>query len=238
MITELVGPSGSGKTTLLATLEEEQSMFVMTVPRIFNSADAGLMYHARSVRALLRGVFKATALSYKNRVPLSATLRLARNCVAVEHAYSCVDQLEGDWLVDEGPLRQLRDRQCGSGTELVAWKLYATEIIDRMIARRQDWSMVVLEVPRNIYERRHKVRNLSELRYRRLVGGFRNRLGLFLDGALRPTKKPTMLGSFVDEAFAAINCLKVHVFQYSADEAPEQVSRRFIREVIFPLKNQ
>lgn len=219
-ITELVGAPGSGKSTLLSTLREQAGISVMTVPS------------TKRLAAVFRGLRTALLLSIVHRVPPGGFLRLARNCAAVEHAFSVVRELHGNWFVDEGPLRLLRERESGPGAELNAWRAFAEVEIARIKSRLPNLRMIVMQVPRATHERRFRERDQREVAHRRVVGGFRNRLGLFLDAALRPDGGANTLGTFIDDRIANEDCQAVRSFACGGDETPDRVARRFIEEVL------
>lgn len=232
MITELVGPSGAGKTTLMVTLQRDAVISVFTVPHIFTASGSIPVSLIDNVQSLLRGFAHGLLLSIVYRVQPTAWLRLARNCVAVENASLHVRNLDGSWFVDEGPLRLLRDRQCGAGAELRAWKHFAIRAIKRLGNRRPNLRMIVLDIAPEVRERRFRERTLREIKHRRMVGGFRNLLGLYLDDVLRPAGEPITLGIFVDKIASMSGLVTVQSFECDADETPEQVGRRFIHEVL------
>lgn len=220
LILELAGPGGAGKSTLLATLHRRGQAQVLAVPP------------TKSRRALISGIIKASRLMRSHRLGFRSWLSLARNCATVEHAIDSTADLRGLWVIDEGPLRCLRERRCHHGPEFNAWSAYARGVIGRMAGSSAQ--LIVLELDQQVRMKRWMARTQAEDARRRSELKLRSRLGLFIDARLGFRVSPACLGSIVDELIAEHGG-QVHRFTCGVDETPEMISDRFAQVVLQPI---
>jgi hypothetical protein len=216
---ELVGSGGTGKTTLTRKMRD-RGMQVLEVPA------------TKDLPALFTGVATAIRSGLKHKLRPGEILSLARNCAAVEHALRQTEKCTGTLIVDEGPVRCLRERRCNSGPELDAWREYARGVVDRLNHRRPGGQLiVVVDLEKTVRVQRYRARTRSEVAERRSDGGLRNRLGLFLDDRLGDRYSPTHLGDEIDSRLNELDQVSVVHFHCRPEETPDEIADRFEREL-------
>jgi hypothetical protein len=217
-VIELAGPGGAGKSTLLSNIAALAEVPVLAVSP------------TKSAGALLSGMRSALRLSATHRLTPREWLSLSRNCAAVEHAIAETRDLQGLWVVDEGPLRCLRERRCHDGAELRAWREYARSVVAR-VATPGETRMVIFDVDQSVREERWRARTQREDAMRKAGFQIRSRIGLFLDERLGFRVAPAYLGEELDAMLIDAGA-RLETFNAGAAESPQDIARRFLREVI------
>jgi hypothetical protein len=181
------------------------------------------------VAAVAAGMIAAARLAFKYRLSPLQWLSIARKCSAVEHAMRQTEGLTGVWIVDEGPLRCLRERRCQAGAELLAWTDYARETIEKLHLRASKTGIVVVHLERGVQLQRYRDRTCGENAQRKQLG-WRSRLGFMLDRRLQSREAGAFLKEAVDEMMIrSPKCWKA-TFINSPEESPDQMASRFARE--------
>lgn len=216
-IIELVGSGGAGKTTLASRISSHAAVHVLRVG------------HTKGPAPVAAGMIAAARLALKYRLSPIQWLSLARKCSAVEHALRQTEGLKGVWIVDEGPLRCLRERRCQAGAELQAWTDYARETIEKLHLRGSKFGMVVVHLERAVQLQRHRDRTCVE-NARRTQLGWRSRLGFRLDRRLQSHGSGVFLKEAVDEMMNPMTGSWIATFVNSPEETPDQMAGRFARE--------
>lgn len=148
---------------------------------------------------------------------------------AVEQAIAETKDLQGLWVIDEGPLRCLRERRCHDGAELCAWREYARSVVPR-VASPGKTRMVIFDVEQSVREERWRARTEREDAVRKARFQIRSRIGLFLDERLGFRVAPAYLGEAVDGLLAEVGA-PVETFTCDVNESPQDIARRFLRVI-------
>ena len=115
---ELVGPGGTGKSSVTNVLRDVHGCAILRV-----GTRPTWRIRFRSLAATLK-------MSWKFGLNASEALSLFRKCTIVEHGIECYEGISRSLtVVDEGPIRTLRDTRCSSYRERRAWWAYAKSII-------------------------------------------------------------------------------------------------------------
>jgi hypothetical protein len=137
-VVELVGPGGVGKTSVAFAIRVSPDI---TLLRPTDYANVNVL--ARS-----RAIFKIITLAVKHRLRRDMALSLARKCFAVEFGLTFLPNKEtGIVVLDEGPIRILRDMCYASYRERRAWHEYAQRTLAWLC--RQPINVLVIRLDLN-----------------------------------------------------------------------------------------
>ena len=218
---ELIGPGGSGKTTLAVAIQRQRRLDVVRVS------------HRKSARALLRSARAAIRAAVAGGLRPMILLNLWRKCAAVEQGMIAIAHRDGCFLVDEGPLRTLRDQKCLSKAELHAWIQFGESVLKRLADSGIHVVLVELAVEESLRQQRYEERTRQEIEHRKRRGGARNLIGLFLDDVIdsnhRIAAQEPMDEILVRSPMVSFNPLRLSA---SAQQDEERAVEEFAQAII------
>ena len=223
-IIELVGPGGTGKTTVSRVLQSVHGVDVIRIPE------------ARNVVGRIRGYAVAFRFSILWGLGLKETLSLARKCSSVESGLRAMECLsEGFFVLDEGPIRTLRDTRCSTYRERTVWWEYAKQVLTQIQWRGVPVLVVNLVVVDCIWRERYRVRQNRATASIDAKLGIRNQLRRYLglwcsrgQTTMVPTNRRAISAFIAQKGEAVIGEALLHV---ADGENPESMAERLLAKV-------
>lgn len=215
MLVEIVGPGGFGKSTVVAEIERDHTLTVLRVGA------------ARNQGARARAAAAALVLAVRYQLRPGQALSLFRKCCSVETGLCLIGRApSGLVVVDEGPVRTLRDARCRSYRERAAWWAYAKQTLMRLSRLNKPILIVELRLDEEVRRQRYGARTSAEL------AAGRGTVRRFLDYATRrhsPALIPTVRRGVTLFAGRHLSPLmKLKAIKVSGAETPSDIAARIM----------